>query len=938
MVDRVGQQFGNYRLVVLLGQGGFAEVYLGQHVRLELQAAIKVLHTHLTSQQAEHFQGEAQTITKLTHPSIVRVFDYDVQDGVPFLVMDYAPNGSLRHRYPMGSVVPLDQIVSSVKQVAAALQYAHERKVIHRDVKPENMLVGRQQEVLLSDFGLATLAHSSASLTTQEVIGTLPYMAPEQIEGHPHAASDQYALGIVVYEWLCGSRPFKGLVTEVMVQHLSTPPPPLRERVSTVPPEVEQVVLRALAKEPKARFASVAAFAEALERASQLTPAPAPNTQSLKILHNLPPQYGVFLGREKDIARVLEGLSSRWPLISIEGLAGIGKTTLAIEAAHRCLPGPNATLDEPFDIVVWVSASGRPEQKRWMNEVFDSVARMLGYPYVMQVAPENKPIEVDHLLRNHRTLVIVDNFETIIDPDLLNWIQSVPEPSKALITTRHHHLRRVWDIHLKGLDDKEALELIRRNALRLGLQSVQTASEELLLPLVRVTEGTPWIIEMALGYVKGGRLSLQQVVDHLYKGTKTVESIFDYLFAHNWKLMTRDAQHVLMVVPFFADSMSAEALGATTNLSDYRLDVAIEQLVELALLDINEEFAVSNQRYSTHPLTRAFASSKLNEEQAFEMEARMRWSKYYVAYVARNILREKPTDTYWNVLKKDVYAELDLEYPNLQNVLAWSAKQKKDVALLELVLMLAHYMGRRLLYPERISYAQLAAEAANRLNRKKDEAWLRIDALGWVYTEEGKFTDALREISTGLHIAQNMLMGSTDAIDVTALGHAFLARAFLEQGDIAEAAATIEKALDLECTPLIRCRVNMVAGDIAVREENYIEAIQLYETATRITQEEEDIDFDTILRYRLGSAYFANRELTAAESEFKKVHSSEQQGVNIMVMYTKYGLARVAWARGDKEQARRLAQEILEVLSPFTNSHQLLSLINPFLSYSEEQE
>src|SRR6266516_3899665 len=211
MVDRVGQQFGNYRLVGLLGQGGFAEVYLGQHVRLELQAAIKVLHAHLTSQQAEHFHREVQTITKLSHPSIVRVFDYDVQDGVPFLVMDYAPNGSLRHRYPVGSVVPLAQVVSSVKQVAAALQYAHERKVIHRDVKPENMLVGRQQEVLLSDFGLATLAHSSASLSTQEVIGTLPYMAPEQIEGHPHAASDQYAFGVVVYEWLCGSRPFKGL-------------------------------------------------------------------------------------------------------------------------------------------------------------------------------------------------------------------------------------------------------------------------------------------------------------------------------------------------------------------------------------------------------------------------------------------------------------------------------------------------------------------------------------------------------------------------------------------------------------------------------------------------------------------------------------------------------------------------------------------------------
>src|SRR5437588_6872689 len=197
MTDRTGQQLGNYRLVALLGQGGYAEVYLGQHVRFKQQAAIKVLHTHLTDQEAEHFQQEAETIVTLAHPSIIRVFDYDVQEGVPFLVMDYAPNGSLRQRYPRGNPLPLLQIISFAKQVADALQYAHEQKFIHRDVKPENMLLGRREEVLLSDFGLAALAHSSASFSTQEALGTLAYMAPEQIEGLPRAASDQYALGVV---------------------------------------------------------------------------------------------------------------------------------------------------------------------------------------------------------------------------------------------------------------------------------------------------------------------------------------------------------------------------------------------------------------------------------------------------------------------------------------------------------------------------------------------------------------------------------------------------------------------------------------------------------------------------------------------------------------------------------------------------------------------
>src|SRR5207249_11448551 len=156
--------------------------------------------------------------------------------GCLFLVIDYAPNGTLRRRYPKGSLVPLPIIISAVKQVADALQYAHEHKIIHRDVKPENMLLGRRREILLSDFGIATIAHSTSSLSTsaEGTSGTLSYMAPEQIEGHPRPASDQYALAVVVYEWLCGERPFEGSVSELIAQQLSIPPLPLRERMPTI--------------------------------------------------------------------------------------------------------------------------------------------------------------------------------------------------------------------------------------------------------------------------------------------------------------------------------------------------------------------------------------------------------------------------------------------------------------------------------------------------------------------------------------------------------------------------------------------------------------------------------------------------------------------------------------------------------------------------------
>ncbi len=278
MTDRVGQQIGNYRLIRLLGKGGFAEVYLGEHKELGTQAAIKILQTALLKEETEKFRREARTIANLIYPHIIRVFDYGVEGSTPFMVMDYASGGTLKDRHTTGVQLPLPTVASYVKQVAEGLQYAHDKKIIHRDIKPANLLVGRHNEILLSDFGIAVIAHSTHSMILQDKAGTLAYMAPEQLQGKPAVASDQYALGIVVYEWLCGEVPFKGSVLEILTQHLSVLPPLLHTKIPTIPPDVEQVVLKSLAKDPNQRFATVRDFAQALEQAGQRDQTTSPTT------------------------------------------------------------------------------------------------------------------------------------------------------------------------------------------------------------------------------------------------------------------------------------------------------------------------------------------------------------------------------------------------------------------------------------------------------------------------------------------------------------------------------------------------------------------------------------------------------------------------------------------------------------------------------------
>ena len=206
----------------------------------------------------------------------MRDLDFAVQAVMPFLVMDYAVRWHPAERGGPRQVRAYPSSSSSLMlaQVASALQYAHDQRLIHCNVRAREYVAGHRVTKCCSVTLVSPCSHrrrTSASTQAMDpsMAGTTPYLAPEQLQGKPRPASDQYALGVVVYEWLCGKRPFSGSPIEIAMQHLSIPPPPLREQVPDLPPSVEQVVMCALAKEPPLRFASVQDFAIALQHAHQ---------------------------------------------------------------------------------------------------------------------------------------------------------------------------------------------------------------------------------------------------------------------------------------------------------------------------------------------------------------------------------------------------------------------------------------------------------------------------------------------------------------------------------------------------------------------------------------------------------------------------------------------------------------------------------------------
>lgn len=659
------------------------------------------------------------------------------------------------------------------------------------------------------------------------------------------------------------------------------------------------------------------------------------SSDTADVNHNLPAR-SPLVGRLPDLARILEGLDSDWAVVTVEGMPGLGKTVLSIEAAYRCLPTSECEISEPFEAVVWVSARGRTSVQSWFTEVLNRVAEVLNYEYIFELPLERKQVQVNKLLRTYRILIVLDNFSTMVeDRDLVAWLYQLPDPSKALITSRKAQLGNTWRVELQGLAQSDAIILIRTLAKAKNLLNIAAAEEPLLMPLAHVTDGNPAAIDMALGHVKF-QSTLDEVVEHLTHGSESVKDIFEYIVVWAWGTLPENARNLLASMPFFAHAVSKDALLAVSDLTVPEFEETLHQLVGRSFLQVEGELTRQERRYTIHPLVRAFVVSQQALPAEWEMAARQRWVSYYLDFVDERMRRPKINEPYWRYLGGGMVMSMRYEWQNVLNVLQWADHHQHQQVLIDLMIRLVHYMDRRAYHPVRLEYARKAAAAAHMLGEFTLEALFRIDALGVTWRKIGRYEEALLEIQMGLMSAQRLAEHSPEQQQLQALGYTFLAKTYAEMGEMDDADQWNKQAMMASArgTPVLRHRILVTDGDINYKNANYHAAKVCYLQAAdliRTVSTTGDTDIAGVQR-KLGNCYLALGDLARAEEEFNTVIRYNGQGGVLNEIYAKFGLAQVKQMQGRVERARILAIETKEALSRLSMGHPLLVEIDSFLN------
>jgi predicted ATPase len=838
MSIQVGSEVAGYRIDGLLGRGGMGMVYVAEHLLLGRKAALKTLLVELASDSdfKTRFIRESQMVAAIDHPNIIPIYDAGEIEGTAYIAMRFVPGRDLDVMIKQQKQLSAHETLSILDQAGAALDAAHVRGLVHRDIKPANILIEETTDrIYLTDFGIAKEAGASGGLTQPGFfLGTVDYAAPEQIEGQEIGPpADLYAFGCVLFECLSGRKPFVGPTDIAVVKaHVLDPPPSLTELRPDLPPEIDEVIRRALAKMEADRYGSCRELIEAAQMAlgasggaaaaaaqappaAAAAPAATPNFDGVAAaplatatanapVFALPTAATAIVGREHELADVTALL--RDPavrLVTLTGLGGTGKTRLGVAAA--------ATVSSEFDLVAFIDLA--PVQDPGF--VPTAVAQALG---VRESANQSALEAVRDRLGGRSALLVLDNFEQVLAAAaFVSELLAALPAAKVLVTSqgtlrlRGEREYAVPPLSLPEAGDVSDLDALRASpAVGLFIERAQESSAtfelteenaDAVVEICRRLDGIPLAIELAAARVKllppqALRNRLQRRLELLTGGSaglperqRTLRGAIDW----SYDLLTETEQAVMTRLGAFVGGCSLEAAegvcGEPFDLGIGGMVDTLASLVDKSLVR-QSEGADGEPRFGMLETIREYAGERLEERGEAEHVRRLHADRFLNLVEAAEPELTRSNQAAW-------LQRLDDENGNIRAALAWSLEAGEVDLALRFAGALVRYWSIRGYMLEGRDWLREAIErgAATPPGVQAKAAF----AAGYADLGLGEFGDAERWFQRSLELARTAADSGAEAAALAQLAWVAMTRTSDGEGEarsLAEQAVALGREVD----------------------------------------------------------------------------------------------------------------------------------------------
>jgi len=918
-----GAQVAGYRIAGELGRGGMGFVYEAEHAVLGRKAALKTLLPDLAGdgEFRERFIAESQMVAALDHPSIIPIYDAGEAEGVVYIAMRYVGGGDLHQLLEAGPIEP-ERALAILEQVAGALDTAHTHELVHRDVKPANVLLETGGRVYLTDFGIAKRARSKGLTNTGFFVGTLDYAAPEQIRGESVGApTDIYAFGCLLFECLTGRKPFdRETDVAVMHAHLLDPPPSASMVLPKLPAALDAVFVQALAKEEGARFGTCRELIEAARAClgGQLQAAP-PGTPTLGtqipaipvIATNLPAPSTPLIGRETELAALVELASQpEVRLVTLTGLGGTGKTRLALAAAAQLHPAVGLAF---FVDLAPVSEPGI---------VGSAIAHVLE---VEESSGESAAQAIARKLGDARALLVLDNFEQVLPAAALvhELLAAVPGLTVLVTSQAPLHLREEREFPVPPLDlpDGDA-PLADAPAVRLFLDRAQAVkpgfaltdeNEEAVAAICRRLDGLPLALELAAARVK--LLSPQAILSRLEKRLdlltggagdlperqRTLRDAIEW----SYNLLEPPEQTLLARLGVFAGGCSLELADAVAaeGMAFGESFETLASLVDKSLVR-QSDGGDGEPRFRLLETIREYALERLEQRGELD-DLRRRHAERYVELVeAAEPELTRANQAMW-------LDRLDEENDNIRAAFAWATSVGEVELALRLAGALVRFWSTRGLMREgrgRLAEALAAPGSVDPAILAKAHF-----AAGYAAVGEGDFLEARADFERSLEYAREAADERPEGASMAQL--AWLAMASGEADKARQLAEQSAELAERVGDKLTASGASTTLADLAIAAGERDEAIGLYERGLALRRALGDKRLVANSLVGLGRAELLQGDYERATALLDEALGLARQVKDTWIISVALGnLGRVRLcAEGDPVRARKLLAESLRL-------------------------